>query len=98
MINTFMGDGTRSLALLRWVVVLLASQADQARVLFHAMEDEVMRYLYVVSMARGGAAVSLSGLFVVLAVMVTLGLVRQARGSAPGPRLRAVCDADGPFA
>jgi len=61
------------------------------------MGDEVMRYLYVVSMARGGAALTLSGL-VVLGVIVTLGLVRPASGSAPGRRSPAACQADRPAA
>jgi len=51
-------------------------------VLLHAMADEVMRYLYVVSRIGEGISSSLAGLLVAVVLMVTLWLARRATSGA----------------
>jgi len=51
-------------------------------VLLHAMADEAMRYLYVISRIGEGISSSLAGLLVAVVLMVTLGLARRATSGA----------------
>jgi len=51
-------------------------------VLLHAMADEAMRYLYVVSRIGEGISSSLAGLLVAVVILVTLALARRAASGA----------------
>ena len=76
------------------VAAVLAAGADDARVLLHAMADEAMRYLYVVSRVREGISLPLAGLLVVVAVVTTLGLARRAAPSAGAGEAKTNVEAD----
>jgi hypothetical protein len=90
MISTFMVDGPRTIAPFgRAAATVLAARADEARVLLHAVADEAMRYLYVVSLVSGGTLLTLFGLFIVLAVVITFGLSRLSTVPSPGLGLPA---------
>src|SRR5262249_57539164 len=54
------------------VVTLLASPADDVRVLLRPMADEAMRYLYVASSVGAGTCLSLAGIVAVTAAAITL--------------------------
>ena len=95
MISTLIVNGTRSVApLVRAAAVVLTARVDEPRVPLHAIVDEVLRYLYVVSLAPRGAVLILSGVFVVFAVIVALEFSDRAGGSAPGLRPPAAPEAD----
>ena len=64
-------------------------------VLLHAMADEAMRYLYVISRIGEGISSSLAGLLVAVVLMVTLGLARRATSGARAGEGKTNVEADG---
>jgi hypothetical protein len=94
MISTLMFDRTITVAPLERAATVLAAKADEARVLLHATVDEVVRYLYVLSLTGGETLSILSGLLIVLAVVVGLGRSRRFARSSPEPTLGASFEVD----
>ena len=94
MINTLMFDRTITVAPLGRVAAVLAAKADEARVLLHGTADEVVRYLYVLSLIDGKSLSILSGLLIALAVVIGLGRSRRFARSSTEPTLGAFFEVD----
>ena len=70
MISTLMFDRPVAVAPLERVATVLVAKADAVRVVLNAAADEVMRYLYVLSLTDGKSLSMLAGLLIVAMSMI----------------------------
>jgi len=89
MISALMFDRTIAVARFERTAAVVAATADDARVLFHFVADELMRALYVLSLANGETLLMLSGLLFLLAVVIMPRHSGRSARSSCGPTLGA---------
>ena len=78
MLSALMFDRPVAVAPLERVATVLVAKADAVRVVLNAAADEVMRYLYVLSLTDGKSLSMLAGLLIVVAVVIGLRRSRTA--------------------